>query len=370
MAVSPERFVEASDDFLAKMEASKLVSANELEAVRKELVRDIKREARGTVKGLQTAQVGASRVLVPNSENLKKINLSTERVRNRMSSFRLNYLDRDQVKLLTEDGTMNDDPKKFIRHSRRLARHSREFLNRIKELEPELEEEVDIALQQIEDNDMDLLKLEVKSFTRIKETMLRGVNGRKQRGEVLREIEDFDIDRGLFNLSLLEHPDATVRSIFANASERMAEASTLKTKVTAKRAHVFVGLPPGKAARMTPASRTADIAWRVFDQKSINEKFAALPPIQGSKSSWRGLGLGYNTGEFYVPVPPSVVEGLAAIATNKRAQAIALAEANLLAKQAAQISKEEARAAEAREAAVLKKEADEEAAKAKEKQDE
>ena len=143
MATDPVSFMNAADDFLAKVEASKLVAKNELETIRKGLVQDLRRETKATVKSLQNATVGASNILVPNSDNLRKINLSTERSRKRMSSFRLSYLDRTQVSNLASDGsTLPEDKAKFIRHSRRLARHAREFLTQIKELEPTLQEEI------------------------------------------------------------------------------------------------------------------------------------------------------------------------------------------------------------------------------------
>lgn len=325
MATDPESFMDAADDYLRKVEASKLVSKKELENVRKELVRDLKRETKQTVRSLQTTRVGAAKVLVRNSANMRKINLSTERSRKRFSSFRLNYLDRSQVQNLTTSGTLGGDPKKFIRHSRRLARHAREFLGKIKELEPSLQEEIDATLAQIEDNDLDLLKLEFKSWTRLRETMLRGVNGKKERGQVLKEIDDWDINRSLFNLSLLEHPDAVVRELFANASERMASATTTVISEIPKVAHVFVGLPPAAATALTPSSRTAEFAWRLFDTKSLNEKFKALPGKQGSPSSWRGLGLNFNTKEWYIPVPPSMVEELTPLSAARRAAQLEVA---------------------------------------------
>lgn len=326
MAPKPETFMDAAEDLVAKLEASRLVAQGELEQVRKEIVRDLKREAKDTVQGLQTAKVGATKILVPNQANLQRINLSTERIRQRMSSFRLNYLDRGQVSQLKEDGALTKDPKKFIRHSRRLARHAREFLGKIGELEPDLQEEIDATLLEIEDNDMDLLKLEIRSMTRMKETMLRAVNGRKERGQVLKELDDWDMNRQLYNLSLLEHQDATVRQLFANSSERMASRSTTKVSEIPKRAHVLVALPPGPAAKLRPNSRTADLVWRVMDTASVKERFKKQPGTQAAQGSWRGLGLGFNTREWYVPVPPEIVEGLAPLAVAKRAEQLALAE--------------------------------------------
>jgi hypothetical protein len=337
---SPTKFMDAAESFLRDVEASKLVSQAELASVRRELVRDVKREAKQTVKSLQTAKVGNAKILVPNSENLKKINLSSERIRTRMSSFRLSYLDRTQVANLTADGTLSGDPRKFIRHSRRMAKHTREFLKEIAEEEPSLQEEVDATLGEMEDNDMDLLKLEVKSMTRMKETMLRAVNGRKQRGQVLKEIDDYDMNRSLFNLSLHEHPDAVARQLLGNATDRMASAVTTKISEIPKLAHVYVGLPPQAAAAMTPASRTGGVAFRLFDTKTIDKRLASLPATQAAKGSRRGLGMGFNTKEWYIPVPPALVEGLAPLAAARRASAMGAAEARAAEASAAKVARQ------------------------------
>lgn len=351
MATDPVSFMNAADDFLAKVEASKLVAKNELETIRKGLVQDLRRETKATVNSLQTATVGAAKILVPNSDNLRKINLSTERSRKRMSSFRLSYLDRTQVSNLASDGsTLPEDKAKFIRHSRRLARHAREFLTQIKELEPTLQEEVDATLLQLEDNDLDLLKLEVKSFTRMRETMLRGVQGRKERGQVLKEIDDFDINRSLFNLSLLEHPDAVVRDLLATASERMGSAVTEKISEIPKAAHVFVGLGPDAMSKTGPAGRTAEIAFNLFDTKTLNDKYKNAPGRQASPGGWRGLGMGFNTKEWYLPVPPSLVTGAAgeellALAAVKRATLLGGAESVAIKDAAKDAAKDEGKPA-------------------------
>lgn len=328
MATDAESFMDAADDLVRQLEKSKEVSKKELEAVRKELVADLKAEAKAAIQSMQTTQLGAAKVLIPNSDAMRKINITSQRMRKRLSSFRLSYLSPSQVNTLKSDGReLNDDPKKFIRHSRRLARHAREFLTQIGELEPTLQEEVDSTLAMIADNDMDLLKLEVKSMTRLTETLIRGVNGRKRQSQVVKEIDDWDMNRGLWNLSLLEHPDATVRSMLANASERMAERVTETVTEIPKRSHVFVGLGPAAESELTPGSRTAEFAFRVFDQNALDAKFRKLPEKQGSPSSWRDLGVGYNTKEWYVPIPPEVVEGITALAATRRSALLAAVEA-------------------------------------------
>lgn len=362
--IDPQGFMLAAEGLLGKLEASSLVSKKELESIRQDLVRQIKSEALFGASKLGTAKIGSTRVLVPTSGNLRKINLISERTRTRMSTFRLNYLKPSQIKKLRLDGGLGDAPAgEFIRHSRRLARHAREFLTQIKELEPSIAEEADAALAQIADNDMDLLKLEMKSFTRMKETLLRNVNGKQRRSKLIKDIQAFDIDKSLWNLSLLEHPKASVAQLLADSAHKMGAKVSEKISQIPKRSHVMVGIPPNAMTKMTPASRTSNIAWRMFSVKKLDDTYAALP-TKATSSNWRGLGLDYNTPEVYVPVPPELVDDVAKLAAAKRKAMKAAAES----KAAAELAKKEAKAlalkAEAEAKALAKAKALEAEAKA------
>jgi len=349
-------FMDAADAFSVDIEKSRLVSKAELEVVRKDLRDQVRKDGVEAVKGLTTASVGGTRILVPNKENLDKIKLSSERTRKRFSDFRLNYLDRKQVEALKNEDALEKDPKKFIRHSRRLARHAKEFLKKIEVLDPQLEEEVAEALQQIEDNDMDLLKLEIKSFTQFKETLLRSVQGRVERGEAIKQFETYDINGSLWNLSLHEHPKAAVRGLLARSSEKAGSKVVEKISEIPKRTKVVVvpepnavskanqkaktrrakGLPergrtklnpatfPEEEGSVGPTSRTAQIAWRLFSHKDLDDRFAKLNVArQGSPTSWRNLGLDFQTKDWYLHVPASIANEVGVLTRARRAAVLA-----------------------------------------------
>ena len=326
---SPEDYLKAADGFLANIEASRQASKEELESVRTELAAGLRADARKATSTMGTINIGGNKVIAPNSENLRKLNLTSRRSRERMSNFRLSYLDRSQVEALSADGReIPADTRQFIRHSRRLARHARKFLADIQELEPDLEEEVQEALMQLEDNDMDLLKLEVKSFTRMRETLIRGAAGRKSVESVNKEIDAFDLNRNLWNLSLVEHPRAAVQSLMANAAEAMGSRATKTVRDLPKSTLVLAAPTPNAVTRMTPASRTADVSWRIFSAKELDDRFEAINTgRQSSPSSWRGLGIGPNSNEWFMPVPPEIATGLRPIVAARRAALLAAIEA-------------------------------------------
>lgn len=347
--IDANQFMGAADALLKKLEDSGLLSKKEEEKTRKDLAKQIRDEAKEGAKGLGTIKVGAARVLVPTSANLRQINLISERSRRRFSNFRLQWLSPRQVRKLRADGGMQGTkPGEFIRHSRRLARHVRSFLGQIKELEPSLEEEVEATLLELEDAQNDLLKLEVASFTSMRETLVRAVNGRMRRSELVQEIEGWDINRHLWNLSLLEHPKAAVQQLLADASSRMGEAVSETVSQIPKRSEVVVGIPPIAEGKMTPQSRTADIAWRLFSQAELDARYAKLPKKQGAQASWRGLGLDYNTPEWYVPVPQEAPIRLAALLAARRKDLLADA-SRRSADEAAKKAKDAEKTAEKRE---------------------
>lgn len=329
MPATPEEYLSAADAFLGRVEQAKLASREELEPVRQELAGQLRADAKQATANMGTINLGNRRVLVPNNENLKKLNLTSRRSRERMSNFRLSYLDRAQVEELRGNpDAIPTNPRKFIRHSRRLARHARQFLRDIQELEPDLEEEVQEALAQIEDNDMDLLKLDVKSFTRMRETLVRGAQGRKTKETVNKEIDAFDLNRNLWNLSLVEHPRAAVQGLLANSAEVMGSRSTKTVSELPKRTMILAAPTPNAASRMTPASRTAQVSWRMFTAEQLDNTFERISTgRQASPSSWRGLGIAPNTNEWFMPVPPEIATGLRPLVAARRAALLAAIQA-------------------------------------------
>lgn len=322
--IKAEDYLGSLDSFLGKIAESRLASKNELEPVRVELAKQVREDAKAGARAMGTVTVGGAKVLVPSSENLKRLNLASKRSRQRMSDFSLRYLDRDQVAQLRNLNSTPEDTSKFIRHSRRLARHAREFLAEIQELEPDLEEEVQATLTQLEDNDMDLLKLEIKSFTRMRETLVRGAQGRKSKEVVLKELDAWDINRNLWNLSVLEHPKATVQDLLANSAEAMGSRSTKTVTELPKRTILLAAPQPDAIEKMTKASRTANVSWRLFTAEQLDSRFETINTgRQLAPSSWRGLGLAPNTSEWYMPVPPEIAVGLRPLVAARRAALLA-----------------------------------------------
>ena len=304
--VTAQEYLDAADDLLVGLEGDAITNREEVQPIRAQLAAAAHEVGIRALGRMQTARIGRTRILIPTAKNTREALGASERVKERFSKFKLSWLDKEQTKRLITDGFSKADQRNFFRHSNRLARNARGFLNRIGELEPTLKDEVDATLRQIDDAKNDLAKLEVRSWTKMQETLLRNVNGRQTRTAAGDAVQTFDINRNLFNLSLLEHPKGVTRDLLAQASERMAARTTGSTSTRQKRALVFLGAGPDAVSRMTPDSRTARVVWKLFTARQLDNTFAALNSSRQSGSSWRGLGLGHNTPDWYVPVPPEI----------------------------------------------------------------
>lgn len=326
-AANGEAFVTAMDNMLCGLRADQLASKAEIESIRRELVRDMRTIGASGLASMGGLRVGGQTIIRPTSQNLAQLGLTSQRSEERFSRFRLQWLDKEQLSSRVSSGFSKAQQTEFHRHSNRLARNAKEFLREIQELEPSLGDEVEATIKQIDDARNDLLKLELKSWTQLDERLRRGMGNGLTR-EVLQEsIKTYDLNRNLFNLSLLEHPPAVSRDLLAGSAERMAaRIKNVKEAEIPKKAFMVAGVcPKGPAAViLNPGGRTAEIAWRVLSTEQLTARAAASAvATQRAGSGFRGLGEGPGTEEFYIPVPPENLNEVREIMRERRATFLA-----------------------------------------------
>ena len=321
--VKADEYLAAADRMLAGLEADGARSLAEVEPIRLQLAVAAREAGLAALNQMQTVKVGRTRILIPSGRNTSQALGASERVKERFSRFRLQWLDKGEVKRLVSEGFTKAEATQFFRHSNRLARNAKLFLGQLGELEPDLQEEIDATINQINDARNDLTKLEVRSWTSMQETLLRNVGGRQTRTATGDAVKTYDLNRNLFNLSLLEHPKGVARELLANSAERMAARSKGSKSTIPKRALVFVGAGPNAVSKMTPDSRTARVVFRMFTAGELDKQFAKLNTQRQSPTTWRGLGLGHNTPEYYVPVPPEIADDVREEMKKRRADFLA-----------------------------------------------
>lgn len=326
-AASGGAFVGAMDKMLCGMSSDLGISRAEIEAIRGDLVGDVRKIGGDGLAKMQGVRVGGAQIIRPTSANLKQLGITSQRSEERFTRFRLQWLDKDNLNQKITQGFSKADQADFHRHSQRLARNAKSFLREIEELDPSLEDEVEATIRQIDDARADLLKLELKGWTQLDERLRRGMGNGLTRDALGDSVRTYDLNRNLFNLSLLEHPQGVSRDLLAASSERMA--ARVK-KITApeipKKAFMVAGVCPGgpSAVPLRPGGRTAEIAWRVMSVEALTARAAAAATAtQRAGSGFRGLGEGPGTQEFYVPVPPENLDEVREIMRERRASFMA-----------------------------------------------
>lgn len=326
-AANGAAFVGSMDKMLCGLERDLLASQVEIEAIRASLVGDMRgigADGLGRMGGLR---VGGQEIIRPTSPNLAALGITSQRSEERFSRFRLQWLNKEQLEQRISAGFSAAQRSEFHRHSNRLAVNARSFLREIQELDPGLSDEVEATIKQIDDAKNDLLKLELKSWTKLDETLRRGMGNGLTRTQLADSIQTYDLNRNLFNLSLLEHPQGVVRDLLASSSERMAARVVVnRAAQIPKRAFLVAGVCAAgpSAVVLNPGGRTAEIAWRVLSVEALTARAAALGTATGGAGGgFRGLGEGPGTREWYVPVPPENLDEVREIMRQRRATFLA-----------------------------------------------
>ena len=60
------------------------------------------------------------------------------------------------------------------------------------------------------------------------------------------------------------------------------------------------------------------MVWRIFSAKDLDSRFARAATKGLAFSTWRNLGLAFGTNEWYVPIPPELLEELEPIMRKRR----------------------------------------------------
>jgi len=318
-----ELFVNSMDKMLCGLERDLQLSAKELEVIRGELVKDLRSIGGGGVGKLPTLRVGGQRILVPSEETARIIAGVRQGAQDRLGLFSIKWLDTNNLAGRIDSGFSKAEVGEFIRHSNRLTNNTRAFLQEIAEADPSLEAEVAATLVQLEDARNDILKLEAKGSTGMSETLSRATGGRLTRAQAQSGVDTFDLNRGQWNLSLLEHPQGVVRGLLANSAQFMSARTGAKGADVFKRAFMIPAVcnRGESTVLLNPGGRTAQIAWRVMSMDQLAARAAGLATAtQSAGGGFRTLGEGPGTREFYVPIPPENLDEVKEIMKERRAE--------------------------------------------------
>jgi len=121
----------------------------------------------------------------------------------------------------------------------------------------------------------------------------------------------WQINPGIFQLSTDAHNLAYARSMLGEVGDAMAKASGTGTRYAAL-------VSEAKARTLNKAGRTAQVAFRSFDEDQLGTLYQGVNSGRRTYTSPRTLGLGHNTGEVYYPIPAEIADDVEALLRTRR----------------------------------------------------
>lgn len=149
----------------------------------------------------------------------------------------------------------------------------------------------------ITDNRFNIFAIPTRDGRHIKESMTRAVTGEQPLAQVNTTIDNWHINSGFYDLATLSHPRATVRGLMYE-SARLGVSQGLMG-VASLGALLWTVLPRerGFSSRVDK-----ELSYRLFTTNELTSKFNAMTKNVNFAPDWKGLGLGFNTDETYVPI--------------------------------------------------------------------
>lgn len=124
----------------------------------------------------------------------------------------------------------------------------------------------------------------------IKEQMTRAVSSSLPIATISKEIDNWDINENQYELSTTAHPRAIVRNRVAETIASVSEN--------------FDNVKWTVLSGQTASGRVRDmLLFGLFTSHWLDKRFKDISAGKKSVSDWRGLGLGFRTNEYYIPVP-------------------------------------------------------------------
>ena len=125
----------------------------------------------------------------------------------------------------------------------------------------------------------------------LKEQVTRSVSSSLPIATASKEIDNWDINENQYDLSTTAHPRAIVRN---KVAETIATVSDNFDKV---KWTVLIG-------DKTVSERVKlMLLYGLFTSHELDKWFKEMSAEKKSVSDWRGLGLGYRSNEYYIPIP-------------------------------------------------------------------
>lgn len=302
--VSSSRFLQASAKLLADVERKNLTNISEAKRSEKSLRKLVRLRLRDSANSLETTNLAGRRVVAPGSRNLRQAMLGASQTASIMMAFGRSFLSRYEV-----GDNVKDFPQfTYSRFVQRLVQPIEKFLEETEQdpISDSMFNEAKVLW--IDDATSGFSKLEQATRSRSFENFHRGIVSRLPKSNFVKIANNWDFNSNNFRLTLNGPVVGTVRSLLSSCAD-------------VDNCSFLVGAGPNTVSTLTSGRRTSELIWRVMTAKELDEFFSRSSRSNRlSFSSWRGLGLGPNSTEFYIPIPGDILEEVTQAMRDRRSE--------------------------------------------------
>lgn len=164
-------------------------------------------------------------------------------------------------------------------------------------------EESEILTGLIEDNKLNIIGISTRDGRRIKEQIQRAVTSGMPVAEVRRTIGNFAITSSFFALSTLAHPRATPRAYMARGVEDAVLNEQMDVENFDDQPWTILPKEEGFSQRVDK-----ELAYKILTTIGLDRIFRDLAKNSQMMPDWRGLGLSFNSDEYYIPIREQQME--------------------------------------------------------------
>jgi hypothetical protein len=160
----------------------------------------------------------------------------------------------------------------------------------------DMPEESQILTGLLEDNKFNIGGIITRDGRRMKEQIQRSVTSGLPVSELRNTISNFAITASFYQLSTLAHPRATVRSYMARGVENAVRNGEMDVERIDDQPWTVLPKEAGFSKRVDK-----ELAYRIMTTRELDAKFKNMTEGQ-MMPDWRGLGLSFNSDEYYIPL--------------------------------------------------------------------
>jgi len=303
--MSPDKFMELVLNLAKQLESKRIANSNEADRVLRNIQKDIRAISLANIKDLDTVTLGMSKTLAVTARNGRVAMKAGARAGQRVAAYRRMFMDHKESLRLCDV-----EPGCFGRFVTRIEKPFLSFLNKTNQTIPDQKERDEARLIWMTDAEASLLALQNITQSQIVRNMRSVYTGRMRPSQAISAARNWTINKGRFRLLLAGTSEGAVRFLVSRDSD------------PDRKFVVVIG--PKQEQDISRGSRAGKIAWRVMTARELDDFFASKSKLEKSTfTNWRGLGLGPNSGEFYVPIPEDV-DGVDSLFRQRRSRLFAL----------------------------------------------